>query len=223
MPLENSMKTPRNFIGICGVLNQGMGGVTLVYILLGFLGYVKYGDSAEGSITLNLPTEEIPAQAVKILIALAVFCTFGLQFYVCLEIGWNFIKDKFTKRPLMVNYMMRTVLVTASVLLAIAVPTIGPFVNLLGAFCFSILGLLAPVFIEIITYWDEGFGKYNWVIFKNVLVCAFGIFALIFGSKDAIHEIIKLYSPEDIVANVTSTTFEAIKDIAETTLSTITE
>lgn len=54
MPLENSMKTPKHFIGICGVLNQGMSGVTLVYILLGFLGYVKYGSEAEGSITLNL-------------------------------------------------------------------------------------------------------------------------------------------------------------------------
>jgi solute carrier family 36 (proton-coupled amino acid transporter) len=59
MPLENSMKTPQNFIGICGVLNQGMGGVTLIYIMLGFLGYVKYGDAALGSITLNLPIEEM--------------------------------------------------------------------------------------------------------------------------------------------------------------------
>lgn len=35
MPLENQMKTPQNFGGICGVLNKGMSGVTLVYILLG--------------------------------------------------------------------------------------------------------------------------------------------------------------------------------------------
>lgn len=59
MPLENSMKTPKNFIGLCGVLNQGMSGVTLVYILLGFLGYVKYGEEALGSITLNLPVAEM--------------------------------------------------------------------------------------------------------------------------------------------------------------------
>jgi solute carrier family 36 (proton-coupled amino acid transporter) len=58
MPLENNMKTPQHFIGICGVLNQGMAGVTLIYIFLGFLGYLKYGDDALGSITLNLPIEE---------------------------------------------------------------------------------------------------------------------------------------------------------------------
>lgn len=48
-----------------------------------------------------------PAQAVKIFIALAVYCTFGLQFYVCLEIVWNGVKENFTKRPLIVNYTLR--------------------------------------------------------------------------------------------------------------------
>lgn len=59
MPLENSMKTPQNFLGFCGVLNKGMSGVTMVYILLGFLGYLRYGDATQGSITLNLPTDEM--------------------------------------------------------------------------------------------------------------------------------------------------------------------
>lgn len=54
MPLENSMKTPRSMLGFCGVLNKGMTGVTLIYILLGFLGYLRYGDAVEDSITLNL-------------------------------------------------------------------------------------------------------------------------------------------------------------------------
>lgn len=53
------MKTPQNFVGLCGVLNQGMSGVTLIYILLGFMGYVAYGDETMGAITLNLPTDEM--------------------------------------------------------------------------------------------------------------------------------------------------------------------
>jgi len=209
MPLENSMKTPQNFVGICGVLNKGMSGVTLVYILLGFLGYLRYGTATQGSITLNLPVEEVPAQIVKILIALAVFCTFGLQFFVCVEIIWNGIKDKFTRRPMVVNYVMRTVLVTLAVLLAVAVPTISPFIGLIGAFCFSILGLLIPIAIEFVTYWDKGFGKFNWMIWKNVIICIFGVLALFFGSKSAIEEIIDLYSSSPVleaVAAVNATT-----------------
>lgn len=59
MPLENNMKTPKHFLGVFGVLNTGMGGVTIVYILLGFLGYLKYGEATKSSITLNLPTTEV--------------------------------------------------------------------------------------------------------------------------------------------------------------------
>lgn len=194
MPLENNMKTPQHFVGICGVLNKGMSGVTLIYILLGFLGYARYQDETLDSITLNLPTEEIPAQIVKILIALAVYCTFGLQFYVCLDIAWNGIKDRFQKKPVLANYILRTVMVAGAVLLAVIVPTIGPFIGLIGAFCFSILGLLIPVFIETVTYWDVGFGPGNWVALKNIVICIIGFMALVFGSRSALIEIVNLYS-----------------------------
>lgn len=101
-------------------------------------------------------------------------------------------------------------LVCAAVLLAILVPTIAPFIGLIGAFCFSILGLLVPVChfskkkitfhnfiftiyfqvaIEMVTYWDEGFGKWNWMVYKNIVVVAFGLLALVFGSKSALEEI----------------------------------
>lgn len=59
MPLENQMKTPQSFLGACGVLNKGMSFVTLVYILVGFFGYLKYGTLTADNITLNLPIEEM--------------------------------------------------------------------------------------------------------------------------------------------------------------------
>lgn len=49
------------------------------------------------------------------------------------------------------------------------------------------------VAIEVVTYWDKGFGVFN--ISKNVIVIAFGIIALIFGSKDAIEGIKEVYYP----------------------------
>lgn len=55
-----------------------------------------------------------PAQVVQILIGLAVYCTFGLQFYVCLDIAWQGLKDHFQKKPTLANYILRTLLVTGS-------------------------------------------------------------------------------------------------------------
>lgn len=58
MPLENNMKTPTHFIGCPGVLNTGMFFVVSLYAVTGFLGYLKYGNDTQGSITLNLPMDE---------------------------------------------------------------------------------------------------------------------------------------------------------------------
>ncbi|KAL1456240.1 hypothetical protein WDU94_000985 [Cyamophila willieti] len=211
MPLENNMATPRHFVGLCGVLNQGMGGVTLVYIFLGFIGYLKYGESTQDNITYNLPQEEFWPQVANISIGLAVFCTFSLQFFVAKEIVWNGLKDNFPKRPVFYEYIVRTIIVIAAVGLAVAVPTIGPFLGLIGALCFSFLGLIIPVFIEVVTYWEGGFGAYNWRIYKNILVLIFGILALVFGTQTSMKDIIKAYSPaEPIVTPLLNATLDTL-------------
>jgi solute carrier family 36 (proton-coupled amino acid transporter) len=78
-------------------------------------------------------------------VACAVFCTFGIQFYVCLEIVWNAIEGKSLKNPMLANYGLRTGLVIAILMLAVVVPSIAPFISLVGAFCCSTLGLILPV------------------------------------------------------------------------------
>lgn len=82
-------------------------------------------------------------------------------------------------------------------LLAVAVPTIGPFIGLIGAFCFSLLGLIIPIFIETVTYWDVGFGPCNWVVFKNIILFIFGVLSLVFGSYTSILDIVSIYSPAE--------------------------
>ena len=59
MPLGNEMRKPREYLGSCGVLNRGMVPIVLLYIFLGFFGYLQYGENAKGSITLNLPNEDV--------------------------------------------------------------------------------------------------------------------------------------------------------------------
>ena len=59
MPIENKMKRPQDFGGYSGVMNLGMVTVTCLYTATGFYGYLKYGDDAKGSVTLNLPPKDL--------------------------------------------------------------------------------------------------------------------------------------------------------------------
>jgi proton-coupled amino acid transporter len=53
------MRQPEQFTRKLGVLNIGMTIVTCLLITMGFLGYLKYGDNVQGSLTLNLPQQDM--------------------------------------------------------------------------------------------------------------------------------------------------------------------
>lgn len=63
MSLENRMKTPQHFVGVFGVMTQGMTLVTVAYVVLGFLAFWCFGDFTKENITENLPVHEMYARS----------------------------------------------------------------------------------------------------------------------------------------------------------------
>ncbi|XP_046994934.1 proton-coupled amino acid transporter-like protein pathetic [Schistocerca americana] len=192
MPLANKMKTPAHFVGCPGVLNIGMTIVVALYVSVGFFGYLKYGSTTEANITLNLPTSEVLAQLVKIKIAVAIFFTYALQFYVPFEVIWNASKHYFGSYRLLAEYALRTVLVLCTVGVAAAVPNIGPFISLVGAVSLSTMGIIFPAIIELTTFWDSpGLGTCYWHLWKNILIIMFGVLGFATGTWSSLKEIIE--------------------------------
>lgn len=193
LPLENNMKTPQDFGGWNGVLNTGMVIVACLYTSVGFFGYLKYGDLAvQGSVTLYLPPNEILAQSVRLMMAIAIFLSYGLQFYVPMNIVWPFIRDKLDteKSQVIGEYVTRTVLVIITFALAAAIPNLGAVISLVGAFSSSALALIFPPLIEIITFWPNRLGKYYWMLWKDIAIMMFGIAGFAFGSYVSIQNIL---------------------------------
>lgn len=192
MPLENNMKTPTHFIGCPGVLNFGMFFVVLLYASTGFFGFLRYGDATQGSITLNLPLDEPLAQSVKLMIAVAIFFTYALQFYVPMEIIWKAVKNSFGARKNLAEYSIRISLVILTVILAILIPNLGGFISLVGAVCLSMLGLIFPAVIDLVTFYeDPGLGRFNWRLWKNLFLIMFGLIGFVTGTYVSIQEIIR--------------------------------
>lgn len=199
--LENNMLTPKNFGGSCGVLNRGMTSIVVMYVFVGFFGYIKYGPlCVGGSITLLLPSAELLAQSVNIIFAIAIFITFALQCYVPVEIIWStYMKKKYenSEHRLLVEYVMRTLVVITTFLLAVAIPRLGLFISLFGALCLSALGIAFPAMIEICVYWPDRLGPCNYILWKDILLILFGIIGLVVGSGTAINDIIVSFTSND--------------------------
>nr|CAH7758172.1 unnamed protein product [Callosobruchus chinensis] len=203
MPLANTMKNPEHLVSTFGLFNIGMTVITFLDGFTGFMGYWRYGSEVEGSITLNLPTEKIECQVVNIFIGLAVFCSIGVQFFVCHEIAYEPIAEKYG-RTLIVDYVIRTIIIVTAGGLAVAAPFIVPFVSILGALCFSVLGIMLPIILYRLIYWEEGFGKFYWKAVKDILVLIFGVAALIFGTASSVEDVIRVFK-EEFESNATTT------------------
>ncbi|XP_017767789.1 PREDICTED: proton-coupled amino acid transporter-like protein CG1139 [Nicrophorus vespilloides] len=195
--LENNMKTPKSFGGYFGVLNIAMVIIVILYVGMGFLGYWRYGDRSEASITLNFPPEDVLAKVVNILYSLAIFISYGLQGYVPVKIMWDtyiFKHLQDSNHQLAWEYVLRVLAVIITFVLAVTIPLLGLFISLFGAFCLSALGLAFPAIMEICVSWPDNLGPFKYVLIKDVLLIIFGVVGLLAGSYSCISEIVAALS-----------------------------
>ncbi|XP_063303934.1 proton-coupled amino acid transporter 1-like [Pelobates fuscus] len=185
LPLENKMKIPHQF---SVVLYVGMAIVTALYISMGTLGYLHFGDDIQSSITLNLPNCWL-YQSVKLLYSFGIFITFALQFYVAAEIIVPVATSKVSDRwVLFVDLVTRTLLVCVTCALAVLIPRLDLIITLVGSVSSSALALIIPPILEILTYYSEGLSR--WSIFKDVMISVVGFLGFVFGTYVTLWELL---------------------------------
>uniref|UniRef100_A0A3B5AB32 Proton-coupled amino acid transporter 1-like n=1 Tax=Stegastes partitus TaxID=144197 RepID=A0A3B5AB32_9TELE len=185
LPLENKMQRPQKFTL---VLYVGMGIVTFLYISLGTIGYMCFGEHIGGSITLNLPNCWT-YQAVKLLYCFGIFITFALQFYVPAEILIPPVVARVSERwEIAVDLLLRTVLVIFTCALAILIPELDLVISLVGSVSSSFLALIFPPLLQIIAFHTEGLSPL--VTAKNAVISLVGLIGFLTGTYIAIVEII---------------------------------
>uniref|UniRef100_A0A1B6EEK5 Amino acid transporter transmembrane domain-containing protein n=1 Tax=Clastoptera arizonana TaxID=38151 RepID=A0A1B6EEK5_9HEMI len=195
LPIENSMKNPSNFLGWKGVFSRAMAFVILLSLVTGAFGYIKYGDDVKGSISLNLPNT-ILAEVIKVLVAVAIVCTYGLQIMAAAQVFWMYLESHVSKEYESVAYYgMRIAMVTGHIIASIIVPQLAPVISLIASVGLSILGLALPALIETITFWEDGgLGIGRWRLYKNIFLGLLAIFTLVTGTYTSMKDIIDAYT-----------------------------
>lgn len=195
--LEANMKTPKNFVSKFGVLNVGMTIVSILYAFVGFFGYLKYGEDSKDAITLSLPEGKLLSEITKGLFTFAIFISYALQCYVPISIIWeNYFSDEIKKSSRSNVYLLglRVLTTIFTFLLAAAVPHLGLFISLFGAFCLSILGLAFPAIMEICVLWPDKYGTLNWHLWKDLGLVIFAFAGLTSGTYASLKDIIATFS-----------------------------
>lgn len=106
MPVYKSLKKPHSFGGFFGVLNQSMFIVMVLYLVVGFFGYLKYGNEVHGSITLDLPPGII-WDIDRLMFTIAVFLSYPLQLYVPLHLLWPWLQNQINTKAVDINMISR--------------------------------------------------------------------------------------------------------------------
>lgn len=190
LPIQREMKEPKHFAKPMGVLNVGMTIVTCLFVTLGFLAYLQYGENIQGSVTLNLGSDVL-AQAVKAIISLGILFTFALQFYIPVVIMWPMVQARFGpfKHPIYMELGFRCALVVVTFALAEGIPYLNHFISLIGAISSTALALIIPPILDFAVKWSVS--EVNaWTVVKNILILIIGVIGCITGTYASIVEIV---------------------------------
>ncbi|KAI8127859.1 hypothetical protein FF38_13775 [Lucilia cuprina] len=206
LPLKNAMENPNHFDRPLGVLNVGMFFVTLMFMLAGFVGYMKWGENVAGSLTLNLG-DTIGAQIVKIMVSMGVLFGYPLQFHIAIQIMLPSVVQLFKcyTHPFTGNLTFRTILVAVTLGIAELVPALGLFISLIGSLCSTALALVFPPIIEIIVRRDIASQSMRYLMYtKNVVILILALMGFSTGTYESLSEIVKHFGEEENVLNLDS-------------------
>ncbi|XP_045784408.1 proton-coupled amino acid transporter-like protein CG1139 isoform X1 [Maniola jurtina] len=194
LPLKNEMRNPEHFQRPLGVLNVGMVVVGSIFITVGFLGYLKWGENVAGSLTLNLKPGNVVSMTVQILITLAILLTYPLQFYVPIAITWPALRKKYAqKSPVMKELYYRSALVLLTFVLAELIPQLGLFISLVGAVSSTTLALMFPPIIQLVCTYTNTNKVPLLMAFKNTFIILLGIFIFVTGTYVSIASIAQAF------------------------------
>eukprot|EP00094_Tigriopus_californicus_P011926 TCALIF_11521-PA protein Name:"Similar to Slc36a2 Proton-coupled amino acid transporter 2 (Mus musculus)" AED:0.15 eAED:0.15 QI:15/0.83/1/1/1/1/7/255/406 len=131
------------------------------------------------------------AQAVMVMMSVAIFFSYALQFYVPLEIVLPLVADRFPSRPLLTEMIVRYCLVILTFALAAAIPRLDLFISLVGAVSSSTLALMAPPVIEMMTFWPT---LSRLSVVKNIFIFSLGFLGFFTGTYVSLQNIIEYFA-----------------------------
>lgn len=180
LPIEHTMKNPKALTGKFSILTYVMAILIFFYIVLGFFGYARYGENVERYVTLSFPQDENLSLTAQFLMAIGLILSTGILSLISLNNLWKMFAPKVAEKNHTIGRILLGTMTNATkILIVILAPDVDALIGLLG-FIISTLSFLFPAMIQS-AYLYPNYGKYNWLLWKNIFIMVFGVY--LFGNS----------------------------------------
>ncbi|KAI9494583.1 transmembrane amino acid transporter protein-domain-containing protein [Zychaea mexicana] len=150
IPITESMKEPQKFPG---VLRRTLMVITILFILLGAISYLAFGEDVQTIILLNLPSKDPMVSSIQTLYSLAICLSIPLQLFPAIRIMENGLFTTRSGKNNAVVKWQKNVFRVLVVFLCAWIAIVGSrdkldkFVSLIGAlFCIPLCFVFPPLF-----------------------------------------------------------------------------
>ncbi|KAH8357082.1 hypothetical protein KR200_003040, partial [Drosophila serrata] len=196
--VEANMAHPQNYLGLFGVLNLAVFFILFSNLFFGIMGYWRFGESVEASVTLNIPQSEILSQVIKFCIATGILLSYPLHGFVVITVIFcDYSQTEEKKRHrILIEYLVRIIFLFNLLdyfhlgVVAIVMPNLAALTELEGAFSLSNLNLLCPALMDIFLCYGKGYGRLKWRLIRDLGLILIGLIFGVVGCAMAIRQLI---------------------------------
>ncbi|XP_027941292.1 amino acid transporter ANT1 [Vigna unguiculata] len=187
LALENSMQDRRKFPIL---LAQTFGGITLVYILFGFCGYMAFGEETRDIVTLNLP-RNWSSLSVQVGLCVGLAFTLPIMLHPINEIVEGKLKiilrnnNDSTGPGKICICISRAIVVVGLAVIASFVPEFGVFASFVGSTLCAMLSFVLPATFHLkllgssLPFWRKALDFI--VLFSGLFFAIYGTYNTIVG------------------------------------------
>lgn len=155
---------------------------------MGILGYLMFGSNVQSQITLSLPTEKLSSKVAIYTTLINPVSKYALLVAPIVNVTENWFPYCNSNRRTPFRFLIRTIFVFSTIVVALTVPFFGSLMSLVGAFLSVTGSILLPClcYLKISGIYNK-FGTETVVIIGVVLM---GISAGVMGTYTSVAEII---------------------------------
>ena len=143
LPVEASMAQPERFPS---VLRNLMIGFTTLYVIIGALGYMAFGDDTHSIIFMNLPHSDLTL-VTQVLYCVGLFFTYPVILFPATQIMESY--SWYERLPgqnhaVVKRCLFRSLVVVVCTVVAIVTPNFGIFMDIIGSVACNALSFILP-------------------------------------------------------------------------------